>query len=62
MIWGRISVKGQGKMAIITFTINVNVYIKILDDILIQSIENWVNDEEVIYHDDNGSCHWTKGD
>ena len=42
-------------MVIITPTINV--YIKIRDNFLILSIENWFRDDEVICLGDNLSCY-----
>ena len=38
----------QGEMVIITSTINTLVYIKILDNVLISSIENWLGINKVI--------------
>ena len=38
-------------MAIITSTINAHVYIEILDNFLISSLENWFGDDEVIFQD-----------
>ena len=48
-------------MAVITLKINVLVYIEIRDNFLIPSIENWFGDDEVIFPDDNASCHRAKG-
>ena len=42
-------------MVIITSTINVHGYIEILGNFLIQLIENWLGDNEVIFRDDNES-------
>ena len=53
MIWGCI--------AIIISAINVHIYIEILDKFLIPLTENWFGDEEVIFQDDNLSCHRAKG-
>ena len=44
-------------MAIIMSTINVHVYTEIQDNFLVASIENWFDDIEVIFQDDNASCH-----
>ena len=49
------SFKVSRKEAIIISTINVHVYIEILDNFLFLSIENWFDDDEVIFHDDNKS-------
>ena len=47
-------------MAIITSTIRAYVYIEILDNFLIPSIENWFGDNEIIFLDDSASCHRAK--
>ena len=39
MIWGCMSHKGTGEIAVITSSINEQVYVEILDTFLIQSIE-----------------------
>ena len=46
----------------ITSTINVHVYLEILDNFLILSIENWFSDDddEVVIQDDNASCYKAK--
>ena len=36
-------------MVIITSTINIQVYVEILDNFLIPSIENWFSDDEAIF-------------
>ena len=36
------------------------MYIKILDNFLIPLIENWFGDNEVIFQNDNASCHKAK--
>ena len=46
-------------MVIITSTINSHVYVEILDNFLIPSIENGFG-EEAIFQDDNASCHRAK--
>ena len=46
-------------MVVITSTINAHVYIEILDNFLIPSIENWFGDE-FIFQDDNASYHGAK--
>uniref|UniRef100_A0A3B3S4R3 Tc1-like transposase DDE domain-containing protein n=1 Tax=Paramormyrops kingsleyae TaxID=1676925 RepID=A0A3B3S4R3_9TELE len=60
MIWGCMSGKGPGQMAVITSTVNAQVYIEILDNFLILSIESRLGDDEVIFQDDNASCHRAK--
>ena len=47
-------------MAIITSTVNAQVYIEILDICLITSIENRFGDDDVIFQDGNASCHRAK--
>ena len=54
------SFKGPSEMAIIISTINTHMYINILDNFLIESIENWFGDDEVIFQDDNLSCQRAK--
>lgn len=56
MIWGCMSGKGTGEMAVVKSSINAQVYIEILDSFLIPSIENMF----VIFQDDNASCHRAK--
>uniref|UniRef100_A0A672STN9 Tc1-like transposase DDE domain-containing protein n=1 Tax=Sinocyclocheilus grahami TaxID=75366 RepID=A0A672STN9_SINGR len=58
MIWGCMSGKGPGEMAILISTVNAQVYIEILDTFLIPSIEKKLGD--VIFQDDNASCHREK--
>ena len=41
--------KGLVKIAIITSTINAHVYIEVLNNFLIPSIENWFSGDEVIF-------------
>ena len=48
------------KMLVIASTINAHVYNEILDNFLIPSIENWFGDNEVIFQEDNTSCHRAK--
>ena len=48
-------------MTIIISAINAHGYIKILDPFLISLIENWFSEDEVIFQDDNASCHKVKG-
>ena len=60
MPWYCMSFKWQGEVIIIS-TINAHDDIKILDNFLISSIENWFGDDEVIFQDDNASCHLAKG-
>ena len=48
-------------MVIITPTINILVYIEILDSLLIPLIDNWFHDGEVIFQDVNASCHRAEG-
>ena len=43
-------------MTFITSTINEHMYIKILDNFLIPSRENWLGDDEVIFPDYDASC------
>uniref|UniRef100_A0A3Q3AU23 Tc1-like transposase DDE domain-containing protein n=1 Tax=Kryptolebias marmoratus TaxID=37003 RepID=A0A3Q3AU23_KRYMA len=56
MIWGCMSGKGTGEMAVITSSINAQVYIDILDTFLIPSVERMFGDDEIIFQDDNASC------
>ena len=46
------SFEGPGEMAIINSIINIHVYIEILDNFLIPTIENWFGNNEVIFQDD----------
>uniref|UniRef100_A0A3B3QGW8 Transposase Tc1-like domain-containing protein n=1 Tax=Paramormyrops kingsleyae TaxID=1676925 RepID=A0A3B3QGW8_9TELE len=55
MIWGCMSGKGPGQMAIITSTINAQVCVEILDNFLISSIESRFGNDN--FQDDNASCH-----
>ncbi|CAJ0921952.1 unnamed protein product [Ranitomeya imitator] len=47
-------------MAVITSSINAQVYVDILDTFLIPSIERMFGDDEIIFQDDNASCHRAK--
>ena len=47
-------------MASITSTINAHVYIEILDNFLIPSIENCFFEDEVNFQDDNAYCYRVK--
>uniref|UniRef100_A0A672T8Q8 Tc1-like transposase DDE domain-containing protein n=1 Tax=Sinocyclocheilus grahami TaxID=75366 RepID=A0A672T8Q8_SINGR len=61
MVWGcSMSGKGPGEMAILTSTVNAQMYIEILDTFLIPSIEKTFGDNDVIFQDDNASCHRAK--
>uniref|UniRef100_A0A3B1IEA9 Tc1-like transposase DDE domain-containing protein n=1 Tax=Astyanax mexicanus TaxID=7994 RepID=A0A3B1IEA9_ASTMX len=60
MIWGCMSGKGTGEMTVVNSTINAQVYIDILDSFLIPSIEQMFGDNEIIFQDDNASCHRAK--
>uniref|UniRef100_A0A3B5QWB7 Tc1-like transposase DDE domain-containing protein n=1 Tax=Xiphophorus maculatus TaxID=8083 RepID=A0A3B5QWB7_XIPMA len=60
MIWGCMSGKGTGEMTVVNSSINAQVYIDILDSFLIPSIEQMFGDDEVIFQDDNASCHRAK--
>ena len=53
--------KGVGEMAVITFSMNAQVYIEIVDTLLIPSIERHIGDDNIIFQDDNASCHREKG-
>ena len=44
----------------ITSKINAHVYIKNREHFLIPLIENWYADNEVIFQDNNLSCHFHK--
>ena len=52
--------KSTGEMAVITSSINAQVYIDILDTFLILSIERMFWDDDIIFQDDNASCHRAK--
>lgn len=54
------SAKGPGKIAAITSTVNAQLYTEILDTRLIPSNESMYGDEEIIFQDDNASCHGAK--
>ena len=47
-------------MAVITSSINAQVYVDILDTFLIPSFERMFGDDEIIFQDDNASCHRAK--
>uniref|UniRef100_A0A8C5I7Z6 Tc1-like transposase DDE domain-containing protein n=1 Tax=Gouania willdenowi TaxID=441366 RepID=A0A8C5I7Z6_GOUWI len=59
-IWGCMSGKGTGEMAVITSSINAQVYVDMLDTFLIPSIERMFGDDDIVYQDDNASCHRAK--
>ena len=50
----------QKEISIITSTINTHVYMEILDNFLIPSTENLFGNDEVIFRDNNASCHRIK--
>ncbi len=60
MIWSCMSGKGTGEMAVITSSINAQVYVDILDTFLIPSVERMFGDDDIIFQDDNASCHRAK--
>ena len=51
MIWGCMSFKGVGEITVNTSTIDA-MYIEILDNILIPSLEGWLGDDDVIFQHD----------
>lgn len=51
------SFKIPKEIEIITPTINTRVYIKMLDNFLIPSRENWFCGVEIIFQDNNTPCH-----
>ena len=57
MKWSCMSFKEPREMVVITSTISAHVYLEILDNFLIPLIENWFGDDEVIFQDDDTSCH-----
>uniref|UniRef100_A0A3B3RF17 Tc1-like transposase DDE domain-containing protein n=1 Tax=Paramormyrops kingsleyae TaxID=1676925 RepID=A0A3B3RF17_9TELE len=60
MIWGCMSDKGPGQMAIITSSVNAQVHSEILDTFLIPSIKHRFGGDIGIFQDDNESCHRAK--
>ncbi|CAJ0964526.1 unnamed protein product [Ranitomeya imitator] len=60
MIWGCMSGKDTGESAVITASINAQVYVDILDSFIIPSIERMFGDDEMIFQDENASCHRAK--
>ena len=51
------SFKGPVEIAIIALIITARVYIEIQDNFRIPLMENWLPDDELIFPDDNASCH-----
>ena len=49
------------EIAATTLTINAHMYIEISDNFLILLIEIWFGDDDVIFLDDNASCHGVNG-
>ena len=49
--------KGLGKLTVIKTTVNFQIYIDILDHFLILLTDNAFGDEDVVFQDDNTSCH-----
>lgn len=60
LIWSCMSSKGPGELAVVKTTVNSQIYIDILDHFLIPSIDNAFGDEDVVFQDDNASCHRAK--
>lgn len=60
LVWGCMSGKGPGEIAIITSTVNAEVYTQILDGFLIPSVEKMFGNDEFVFQDDNASCHRAK--
>ena len=60
LIWGCMQSKGRDELAVIKTTVNFRIYIDILDHFLIPSIDNAFGDEDVVFQDDNVSCHRAK--
>lgn len=60
LIWACMSSKGPGKLAVVKTTVNSRIYIDILDHFLIPSIDNAFGDEDIVFQDDNASCHRAK--
>ena len=52
--------KESDELAVIKTTVNSRIYIHILDHFLIPSIDNAVKYEDVVFQDDNTSCHREK--
>ena len=48
-------------MVVITSAINAHLYIEILNNFLIPSIENWFSHDEVIFDNDKASGYCAKG-
>ena len=48
-------------MVIITLAIESHVCIKILDNYLIRSIENWFDNDAGIFQENSDFCHGAKG-
>ena len=57
MILGCMSFNEHKEKAISNLTINAHVDIEFLDNVLIPWIENWFGDNEIIFQNNNASCH-----
>ena len=60
LIQASMASKRPGELAVVKTTVNSRIYIDILDRILIPSIDNAFGDENVVFQDDNASCHRAK--
>lgn len=60
MTWACMPGKGPGEMAVITSSINAQVYIEILDTFVIPLIESRFHYDGVIFPAGNASCHRAK--
>ena len=47
--WQKLAHLGPEEIAIITWIVNAHVYIEIINNFLISSIENWFRDDEIIF-------------
>lgn len=60
LIWGAMAANGVGELAIISGTVNTDVYLDILEHYVLASAENLFGDEHFVLQDDNASCHRSK--
>ena len=52
--------KGPGQMSVITFTVNAQAYVELLDTFLNPLVERMFGDVEFILQDDSASSHRAK--
>ena len=61
MVWSCMTAQGVGKLCILYVTINSEIYMQVLEEFLIPSIESWFLDSnDFHFQQDNASCHRSK--